>query len=72
MDRGGGGGSPPPSVYGCERAQGAELVTKNVASKRLTFTTDVQRADFAGIPRDAKSAGLLPMDADLSRLFAKP
>ena len=39
---------------------------------RLTFTTDVQLADFAGIQRDAKSAGLLPMDADLSKLFAKP
>ncbi|MEO6787668.1 MAG: ABC transporter substrate-binding protein [Chthoniobacteraceae bacterium] len=38
---------------------------------RLTFTTDIQLADFAGIQRDAKSAGLLPMDADLSKLFAK-
>ena len=39
---------------------------------RLTFTTDVQLADFAGIQRDAKSVGLLPEEADLSKLFAKP
>ena len=39
---------------------------------RLTFTTEVRLADFASIQRDAKSAGLLPMDADLSKLFAKP
>ena len=39
---------------------------------RLTFTTEIQLADFTGIQRDAKSAGLLPMDADLSKLIAKP
>ena len=39
---------------------------------RLTFTTDVQPADFTGIQRDAKSVGLLPKEADLSKLFAKP
>jgi len=38
---------------------------------RLTFTTSVLPADFAGIQRDAKSVGLLPEEADLSRLFAK-
>ncbi len=38
---------------------------------RLTFTTDVQLADFAALQRDAKSAGLLPMDADLSKLLVK-
>ncbi len=38
---------------------------------RLTFTTDVQPADFAGIQRDAKSVGLLPEEADLGKLFAK-
>ena len=39
---------------------------------RLTFTTEIQLADFTGLQRDAKSAGLLPLDADLSKLFAKP
>ena len=39
---------------------------------RLTFTTEIQLADFLGLQRDAKSAGLLPMDANLSQLFAKP
>ena len=38
---------------------------------RLTFTTEVQPADFARFQRDAKAAGLLPMEADLSKLFAK-
>jgi NitT/TauT family transport system substrate-binding protein len=38
---------------------------------RLTFTTDVQLADFTGIQHDAKSAGLLPEEADLSKLFIK-
>jgi NitT/TauT family transport system substrate-binding protein len=38
---------------------------------RLTFTTDVQLADFTGIQRDAKSVGLLPAEADLSKLFAQ-
>ncbi|MDR3402042.1 MAG: ABC transporter substrate-binding protein [Chthoniobacter sp.] len=38
---------------------------------RLAFTADVQLADFVGIQRDARSAGLLPEEADLSRLFAK-
>jgi NitT/TauT family transport system substrate-binding protein len=39
---------------------------------RLTFTTDVRPADFTAFQRDARSAGLLPMDADLGKLFAKP
>ena len=39
---------------------------------RLTFTTDARPADFTGLQRDARAAGLLPMDADLSKLFAKP
>ncbi len=38
---------------------------------RLTFTTEVQPADFARFQRDAKAAGLLPMEVDLSKLFAK-
>ena len=38
---------------------------------RLKFTTDVQLADFTGIQRDAKSVGLLPEEADLSKLFSK-
>jgi NitT/TauT family transport system substrate-binding protein len=41
------------------------------AWSRLTFTTSVLPADFAGIQRDAKSVGLLPEEADLSKLFAK-
>ena len=36
---------------------------------RLTFTADVKPEDFTGIQRDAKAAGLLPMDADLAKLF---
>jgi NitT/TauT family transport system substrate-binding protein len=36
---------------------------------RLTFTTDINPGDFAGIQRDARSAGLLPGEADLTKLF---
>ena len=43
----------------------------NHAWPRLTFTNDVQLADFIGIQRDAKSVALLPLDADLSKLLAK-
>lgn len=39
---------------------------------RLTFTTDAQLADFIAFQRDAKSVGLLPGEADLGKLFAKP
>ena len=39
---------------------------------RLTFTTEIRLSDFTDIQRDAKSAGLLPLDADLTQLFAKP
>ena len=39
---------------------------------RLTFTTEIQLADFATMQRDARAAGLLPMDADLSKLLVKP
>lgn len=38
---------------------------------RLTFTTEIQLADFATLQRDARAAGLLPMDADLSKLLVK-
>ncbi len=38
---------------------------------RLTFTSEVNLTDFAGIQRDAISAGLLPAKIELSRLFAK-
>ncbi len=39
---------------------------------RLTFTTEIRLADFAAMQRDAKSTDLLPGEADLSKLFAKP
>jgi len=38
---------------------------------RLTFTTEIQPGDFATMQRDARSAGLLPLDADLSNLLVK-
>lgn len=38
---------------------------------RLTFTPAISIADFTGIQRDARSAGLLPGEIDLSGLFAK-
>ncbi len=39
---------------------------------RLTFTSEVNLTDFAGIQRDAISAGLLPTKIELSQLIAKP
>jgi NitT/TauT family transport system substrate-binding protein len=39
---------------------------------RLVFTTQVKQEDFTGLQRDAKSVGLLPEEADLGALFAKP
>ena len=39
---------------------------------RLTFTTAVKPEDFTSLQRDAKSVGLLPEEADLAKLFAKP
>lgn len=39
---------------------------------RLVFTTTVKPEDFTGLQRDAKSVGLLPEEADLSKLFVKP
>ena len=38
---------------------------------RLTFTTEIQLADFSAMQRDARAAGLLPMDANLSNLLVK-
>ncbi len=38
---------------------------------RLTFTTEVRLADFVTLQHDAKSVGLLPEEADLSKLFDK-
>jgi NitT/TauT family transport system substrate-binding protein len=38
---------------------------------RLKYTTELHRADFDTAMRDARSAGLLPMEADLTNLFAK-
>ncbi len=39
---------------------------------RLTFTTSALPADFTAMQKDAKSVGLLPEEADLGKLFAKP
>ncbi len=39
---------------------------------RITFTTEVKLEDFLGFQQAAKSVGLLPMDADLGKLFVKP
>ena len=39
---------------------------------RLNFTISMRTTDFTDIQRDAKSTGLLPAEADLSKLFAKP
>ena len=57
-----------------QKATGRALPVKLLehAWPRLTFTTAVRPADFTGIQHDARSAGLLPMDADLSKLFVKP
>jgi NitT/TauT family transport system substrate-binding protein len=51
------------------KALPADLLDR--AWARLTFTIAVQPADFAGFQRDARSAGLLPGEADLSKLFAR-
>ena len=39
---------------------------------RLSFTTSALPADFTAMQKDAKSVGLLPEEADLGKLFAKP
>ena len=39
---------------------------------RLTFTTSALPADFTAMQKDAKSVGLLPEEADIGKLFAKP
>jgi NitT/TauT family transport system substrate-binding protein len=39
---------------------------------RLKFTTALDRKDFEAAMRDAKDAGLLPEEADLTNLFVKP
>jgi NitT/TauT family transport system substrate-binding protein len=44
----------------------------NRAWARLKFSTDVKPDDFTAMQRDAKTAGLLPREADLSKLIAKP
>lgn len=44
----------------------------NHAWPRLKFTTQLNRADFETAMKDAKSAGLLPEEADLTNLFVKP
>ena len=38
---------------------------------RLTFTTKIETADFTTLQRDARAAGLLPLDADLSNLLVR-
>lgn len=44
----------------------------NRAWARLKFSTEVKPDDFTGMQRDARAAGLLPREADLSKLIAKP
>ena len=44
----------------------------NRAWARLKFSTEVKPDDFTGMQRNAKAAGLLPREADLSRLLARP
>ena len=44
----------------------------NRAWARLKFSTEVKPDDFTGMQRDAKAAGLLPREADLSKLIAQP
>jgi NitT/TauT family transport system substrate-binding protein len=39
---------------------------------RLVFTTDVKLDDFSSLLRGARAAGLLPEEASLASLFAKP
>jgi NitT/TauT family transport system substrate-binding protein len=39
---------------------------------RLKFTTALDRKDFETAMRDAKAAGVLPREADLTNLFVKP
>jgi len=39
---------------------------------RLTFTTSALPADFTAMQKDAKSVGLVPEEADLGKIFAKP
>ncbi len=44
----------------------------NRAWARLKFSTEVKTDDFNTMQRQAKEAGLLPREADLSKLIAKP
>ncbi len=39
---------------------------------RLKFSTEVKPGDFTAMQRDAKAAGLLPREADLSKLIVQP
>ena len=64
----------PAVIAAFSKISGKPLSAKLLdhAWPRLTFTTDVKLADFLSIQQDAKSVGLLPLDADLGQLFLKP
>ncbi len=63
-----------PAVSGALKKATSKAIPEALldhAWPRLTFSTEVQLSDFTSIQRDAKSAGLLPEEADLSKLFIK-